>query len=297
MGNGKLLVAGGQGPQSISGQTNLASAEIYDPVANTWAPAASMNIPRVNFGMIVLPNGKVLAVGGSSNGLFVATTELYDPVANTWTYTNDGSGQTTLSEVKYFPSPFLLSNGKVVVAGGNSPDSSTPSSAVELFDPATQSWALLTPLAQARTQHFPVALPNGRFVLLGGRVLGSFGFLTPVGAPGGVPGALEIYDTNANGGQGATVPTANPFFKTEARYNAGAAVLPNGKVLLAAGSLNSTTGASTSEIYDPVTDTLTIGAVLTAGQGANVLGVNLANGDVMLIGGGSTDTVTQIFRP
>jgi hypothetical protein len=296
--NGKLLVAGGQGAQSFGGQTNLASAELYDPVANTWAPAASMNVPRVNFGMIALPNGKVLAVGGTSNGPSVATTELYDPGANSWAYTADGTGQTTLSEAKLYLSPILLSNGLVVVAGGNL-SNVTPSGAVEVFDPATQSWTLLTPLAVPRTQHFPVALPDGRFVLLGGKVFNSFsGGLSPVGVPGGLSGALEIYDTTANGGQGASVHTANVYFQTEARTNPGsaAAVLPDGRVLLAAGSINST-GASTSEIYDPVADTLTAGPNLTTGQGNGVLGVSLSNGDVMLIGGNVSDSVTQIFRP
>jgi hypothetical protein len=293
--NGKLLVAGGVGPQSSN---TLASAELYDPATNAWTSAGSMNDVRSSFGMIVLPGGKVLAIGGRSNGIPVATTELYDPDTNTWAYTSNGAGQTTLSEVKYLPIPVLLSNGKVVVAGGNSTDSQTPTSAVEVFDPVTQSWTLLTPLAQARAQHFPVPLPDGKFVLLGGRVPNAIG-LFPAGAPGGMPGALEIYDTLANLGQGATVPTANAFFNTEGRYTlAGTAtVLPNGKVLLAAGSLNVSTGASTSEIYDPAMDTLTVGPALTTGQGAGVLGVSLANGDLMLIGGSQSDTVTQIYRP
>jgi hypothetical protein len=298
--NGKLLVAGGVGPQNIGGRTSLASAEIYDPVANAWTPAGSMNVPRVNFGMITLPNGKVLAIGGSSNSNntpLLATTEIYDPDANTWAYTSNGTAQTTLSEQKFHLSPILLSTGEVVVAGGST-GGGTSSSAVEVFDPASQNWSPLTPLATARTQHFPVALPDGKFVLLGGHVPNSLlGGLAAAGAPGGVPGALEIYDTLANGGQGATVPTANAFFKTEGRVNAGAAVLPSGKVLLAAGSLDSTTGASTSEIYDPATDTLTVGPALTTGQGAGVLGVSLANGDVMLIGGSQTDAITQVYRP
>ncbi|HZX92913.1 MAG TPA: kelch repeat-containing protein, partial [Myxococcales bacterium] len=296
--NGKLLVAGGTGPQTISGSNNLASAEIYDPATNAWTPAGNMKIPRVNFAMVALPGGKVLAVGGSSNNLFQSSTELWDPATNTWAYTNNGTSDTSMSEQKGFPAPFLLSNGMVAVAGGSSPNTSTPTAAVELFDPATQNWTVLaTPLSQARSGHFPVALPNGKFALLAGRVLNSFGFLAAVGAPGGAAGAVEIYDTLANGGQGTTVTTANAFFKTEGRVNAAAVMLPGGKVLLAGGSVNSTTGASTSEIYDPANDTLTIGPALTTGQGTSVLGVGLGNGDVMLIGGDKADTITQICRP
>jgi hypothetical protein len=188
----------------------------------------------------------------------------------------------------------------VVVAGGNSTSTSTVTNAVELFDPATQIWTQLTPLSQGRNQHFPLALPNGKFVLIGGKVTSAFGS-SIVGAPGGLPGAIEIYDTLANGGQGAIVPTSNAFFKTEGRtfapQNASPAVLPNGKVLLAAGSQSSTTGASTSEIYDPATDTLTVGPAMSTGHGSGVLNVTLANGDVMLIGGSLSDAFTQIYRP
>src|SRR5262249_20205684 len=154
--NGKLLVAGGTGPPGIGAPATIARAAIYDPASNTRAPAGTMKIPRVNFGLIALPDGRALALGGNSAGAFVNSSEIFDPsapVATAWAYTSNGT-QTTMSEPKGFPNPFLL-NGKVVVAGGNNPDSSTATAAVEVFDPATQIWSRLTDLNQARTQHFP----------------------------------------------------------------------------------------------------------------------------------------------
>jgi N-acetylneuraminic acid mutarotase len=317
-GKRQLLVAGGMGPNSPALVTN--TAEIYDPSTNTWASAGTMMDARQNFGMIELPNGKVLAMGGSpTTGPNLSTSEIYDPATNSWAYTSDGSNQTYLTEVKASISPILLKTGMVAVAGGNI-DSNTFSSMVELFDYTTQTWtALPTALNQGRVQHLSVALPDGphgkgRFVLLGGKIPGGINGLPAGGTLAG--NAIEVYDTLAqdSGGNqvGATVPTANSYFKTEARTYPGAnikvAMLPGGRILLTPETLNATTGASTTEIYDPAFDTLIAGPVLTAGQGGmsgGAQGFNLGfdsdgnplAGDVMLYGGSQSDTFTQIYRP
>jgi hypothetical protein len=299
--NGKVLVAGGLGAQASA---NLASSEIFDPSTGLWTSAGNMTMPRVNFAMVALPGNKVLAMGGSSNGPFVNTSEIYDAGTNTWTSTTS-----TMSEPKYFPTPLLLSNGKVVVAGGFSQDSSTPTATVELFDPASQTWTLLNPLSQGRAKAFPFALGSGKFVLVGGNVLSPFGFASAVGGPvNGLSGAVESYDTNAapaSGGQGATLTTVTNFFLFETRTSSGVALLANGKILLAGGSTSNQgsraggapDGTSTSEIYDPATDTLTAGPNLAIPAGSGVQAVGLLDGSVMLIGGSQTDTMTQVYKP
>jgi hypothetical protein len=291
--NGKVLMVGGTGPQTIGGQTNLASAELYDPATNTMTPAGTMANARLRHGMILLPNGKVLVVGGAVNGISSATCEIYDPTLNTWTAT------ASMGEARFNIQPILV-NGKVIVAGGNSVTSTTASATVEVYDPAAGTWTTLNPLSQARDRAFAIALPNGRFALVGGRVLNPmFGSTAPAGAPvNGLPGAIEIYDPALNGGLGGTVPTQNAFFKTQTwvQDSNGAILLSNGKLLLAGGTLTATTGGLT-EIYDPATDTLTAGAPMSSGHGNGVMAVTLANGDVMLIGGSNSDTLTQIYRP
>jgi hypothetical protein len=81
-----------------------------------------MNFGRLDFVSNVLPDGRVLALGGEKNpqGVFTFTNtgEIYDPAANTWTRiddyfgaqgpmgTNEGGG----------PAPTeLLPNGKILV--------------------------------------------------------------------------------------------------------------------------------------------------------------------------------------
>src|SRR5947207_11880308 len=76
-----------------------------------WSVAASMNTARQLHTATLLPNGKILVVGGSDLSNSIASAELYDPLANTWT--NTGS----LIRARREHSATLLPNGKVLVVG------------------------------------------------------------------------------------------------------------------------------------------------------------------------------------
>ena len=56
--DGKVLVAGGYN------RAYLNSAELYDPLLNTWPTLTSMNTAREYHTATMLPNGKVLVAGG-----------------------------------------------------------------------------------------------------------------------------------------------------------------------------------------------------------------------------------------
>ncbi|MFN8393551.1 MAG: T9SS type A sorting domain-containing protein [Bacteroidia bacterium] len=94
--NGKVLIMG-----------HLSSEE-YDPATGQHVAKANMSIPRSKAAAAVLPNGKVLLVGGSS-----LTAELYDPTLNTWTVRAGMS----ISR-PYAPRLLLLPNGNVWITGG-----------------------------------------------------------------------------------------------------------------------------------------------------------------------------------
>lgn len=107
LGDGRVLVAGGTGDApNVS-----AAVEIFDPASGNWQNALPMPNPRIGFKLAVLPNGNVLAIGGSF-GSDVKKVSLYVPSANKWTSGGAIPGR------EYF-SAITLNNGDVIVPGGH----------------------------------------------------------------------------------------------------------------------------------------------------------------------------------
>jgi N-acetylneuraminic acid mutarotase len=79
--NGQVLLTGGGEGQSLSSFSALNTAELYDPLTNTFTPLrATMTAARVVHTATLLPNGEVLIAGGANNitGPAPNTAELYD---------------------------------------------------------------------------------------------------------------------------------------------------------------------------------------------------------------------------
>jgi hypothetical protein len=79
--DGRVLIAGGEnGPPFVP----MASAELYDPVTDTFTDAASMSTPRASHTATLLNNGTVLIAGGvDASGNVLAGAELYQPTTLT----------------------------------------------------------------------------------------------------------------------------------------------------------------------------------------------------------------------
>ena len=75
--DGSVLVAGGY--QGITPTPVLASAEVYNPSANTWTTVPAMSTPREALTLTTLPNGSVLAAGGltGTGNAVTASAELF----------------------------------------------------------------------------------------------------------------------------------------------------------------------------------------------------------------------------
>ena len=113
--DGRVLIAGG-----FDAFGELASAELFDPKTGTFAATGSMSDPRSG-PAIALSDGRVLILGDS-------TAELYDP--RTGTFAATGS----MSTVQRLPAETLLTDGRVLIAGGFDPDQNALATA-ELFEP------------------------------------------------------------------------------------------------------------------------------------------------------------------
>lgn len=140
--NGMKLIAGGYIHTEIPAVANraLASAELIDPRTGKWRETGEMHVARAMHTAILLPNGKVLVVGGiDSNGSDLSSTELYDPTTETWTMTG------TLNKPRSNAPVILQPKGKVLVF---SERYRGPIFDVEQYDTATGKWTVVTNMTQ-----------------------------------------------------------------------------------------------------------------------------------------------------
>ena len=172
--NGRVLVAGG-GAEEYSGAV-LASAEVYNPATNSWAPTGALQTARRGHTMTLLKTGAVLITGGTdANGTPLSSAEIYNPDSGGW------STVPSMSTGRALHSATLLEGGKVLVVGGTI-QAWTQGSSTELFDPATSSWTTQGSLSSPRQEHTATRL-IGDLVL----VTGGFNYMT------GIQGSSEVY--------------------------------------------------------------------------------------------------------
>ncbi len=222
--NGKVLVAGGAHVDPGYGGFALPSAEVYDPASGTWTATGSLATARDQHTATLLPNGKVLVVGGEDFvygfGSILASAELYDSARGTWTSTG------SLATARYGHTATLLPDGKVLVTGGSG---SSVLASAELYDPASGTWTATGSLGAARFDHTATLLPSDKVLVAGG--VNSSGFLV----------SAELYDP-ASGTWTATGSLA------AARDGHTATLLPNSNVLVAGGR-NSSGALASAELY------------------------------------------------
>jgi hypothetical protein len=217
--NGALLSRGDVAAQWTSagrGGYNggaLSSAEVYDPASGRWTVTGSLTMARNQPTATLLPNGQVLVEGGvDSSGNYLASAELYTPAISpanaTWTATTH-----QMANGRTLHTATLLPDGQVLVAGGYNGGFL---SSAELYDPASEMWAVTSPLITARDLHTATLLPNGKVLVAGGANGGAF------------LSSSELYDPAT--GMWTVTGSLNT-----ARDGHTATLLPNGQVLAAGG--------------------------------------------------------------
>jgi hypothetical protein len=112
--NGKVMLVGGA--DNFGGYA-ASTAELFDPVTETFTPTGSMATARALHSATLLADGRVLVAGGS--GAFygrspasLAEAELFDPTTGSFVVT---SPMTTARESH---TATLLQTGDVLIAGG-----------------------------------------------------------------------------------------------------------------------------------------------------------------------------------
>jgi hypothetical protein len=165
--DGRVLVAGGATGPLNTGPV-LDTTEIYDPSSGFFSVASPMQVARNRFFAVLLSSGKVLCAGGPG----ISTAELFDPTTNRFGLA--GVMNTSHAEL---PGVALLSNGQVLVGGGDTPFPSWPSPtmAAELYYPTTSGFSLTGNMDVARTLPTATLLLDGRVLFTGGYAGGGNG--------------------------------------------------------------------------------------------------------------------------
>jgi hypothetical protein len=237
--DGRVLVAGGWDSYDANSWSATRSAEIYDPQTGAWKEAASMLTNRGLHTATLLPDGRVLVVGGASfwdGGAIdpalvdleiLMDAEIYDPAHDTWTAVSApmSTGRATQSAI-------LLANGHVLVVGGWGGRGHNTLASVEDFDPTTGKWHTDGSLSTARGQTRLVTLADGRVLVIGGDTSDWFAIAS-----------CELFDP----GTGTWAPAAS---LPDAIYWPAVAPLKDGRVLVVGGARNIST-VGTLELYSP----------------------------------------------
>jgi len=226
--DGKVLVAGG-----TSQHFALSSAQLYDPVAATFAPTGNMIAQRVGHTATLLPSGKVLLAGGtpgSSSPVNDSGAEIYNPGTGTFAITT--GAMTSYLNGRYGATATLLTDGKVLIAGGQDYAGNVLVSA-EVFDEGSGSFTATGNLGTARYAATASLLSNGKVLIAAGA--------DPSNTDYSIASA-ELYDP-ATGMFSATASML------DARQDATATVLPGGRVLIAGGNNNDDAPLFTAELY------------------------------------------------
>jgi hypothetical protein len=305
-------------------------AEMWNP-GNTAAGFVPVSKPYRLYcsGHTILPNGKLLVVGGTSPGTrglrFAA---VFDPVAKSWTRT------ASMAQGRYYPTTTVLPNGDVLAIAGHD-TTLKPVTIPEVWNGST--WRRLTtaPLS-IPNPYYPdmFVAPNGKVFLAGfpqtTRYLdvNGTGSWTTVGdrtVADRTMGSAVMYAPGkilyAGGGDPPTAtaevidlvnsptwrPTASLAF---ARRQTNATILADGTVLVTGGTggpgfNDQTRAVRTAELWNPATETWKTMARESRNRTYHSTAILLASGRVLSSGSGEGGDVSyvnsefsaQIFTP
>ena len=269
--SGLVLAAGGAGDNNNA----LASSELYNSASGSWTATGNMNVARVSARAVLLPNGKVLTMGGclsnDCQGSTTTSAEIYNPSSGKWSQT----GSMMKARAEFIA--VLLSNGKVLVAGGcTSYDVNgclAVTTAAELYSPSTGTWSPTGALRAARMSMTGTMLPNGKALIAGGQTAASDAM-----------GSSELYNP-ATGGFTLSGKLITP------RSGHTATLLKNGLVLMAGGENVNGVSIANAELYNPSTGTYTSTGNMPSNRQEHVA-VLLPTGLVLVSGGANVNGTT-----
>lgn len=265
---GKVMLIGGYVGQFLK------SVELYDPETGTSRPLAPLHDAVNGHSATLLPDGRVVVIGGHNSMVERRTVEVFDPTSETWSLADNAP------VTVYLHSATLLRDGRILVAGGYVQQTSTQADTAAVLDLGAQSgkqWIEAGRLSQPRYHHRDAVLADGKVLILGG-FRGDYELA-----------ASEQFDPVTLRFQSAAPMFYRRASQTVTPLSSGALYLPGGVNWYLSAAY------STAELYDPAQSRSLATPGLQVKRGAHA--ATLLPGDGVLLSGGFVEPLVSGSTP
>jgi len=179
--NGQAMISGGVQVSFFFGIPTSASSvttvQRWNPTTGSWSSGPNMAQARAGhqYNQVTLNDGRVLMTGGvnvpsllgATNAAPISGAEVYDPSAGatgSWSTVN-------MPTARALHTATVLTDGRVAVCGGAQGTLTVPLplSAVDVFDPTSNTWSSAPALTAARASHVAQLMADGTLLLFGGQ--------------------------------------------------------------------------------------------------------------------------------